>query len=69
MISTMSSNYMSYLGSGNIPKPMGTAFPRVVPYRVFQTEDRAVAIAVGSERLWSAFCGAIERPDLERSPE
>ena len=37
MISTMSSNYMSYLGSGNVPKPMGTAFPTVVPYRVFPT--------------------------------
>lgn len=66
MISTMSSNYMSYLGSGDVPTPMGTAFPTVVPYRVFHTKDRAVAIAVGSEKLWSAFCRAIERPDLER---
>jgi formyl-CoA transferase/CoA:oxalate CoA-transferase len=65
MISTMSSNYTTYLGSGEIPKPMGTAFPTVVPYRVFQTQDRAVAIAVGSEKLWSAFCRVIERPDLD----
>ena len=69
MISTMSSNYMSYLGSGNVPKPMGTAFPTVVPYRVFQTRDRAIAIAVGSERLWSSFCRAIGRPDLEKHPD
>jgi len=69
MISTMSSNYMSYLGSGIVPKPMGTAFPTVVPYRVFQTKDRAVAVAVGSEKLWSAFCRAIERPDLEWRPD
>ena len=69
MISTMSSNYMSYLGSGDVPSPMGTAFPTVVPYRVFHTKDRAVAIAVGSEKLWSAFCRAIERPDLERHPD
>jgi len=68
MISTMSSNYMGYLGSGDVPAPMGTAFPTVVPYRVFDTKDRAVAIAVGSEKLWSTFCGAIERPDLERHP-
>src|SRR5437773_6551263 len=27
MISTMSSNYMSYLGSNVIPQPMGTSFP------------------------------------------
>jgi formyl-CoA transferase/CoA:oxalate CoA-transferase len=69
MISTMSSNYMTYLGSGEVPKPMGTAFPTVVPYRVFQTLDREVAIAVGSEKLWAAFCRVIERPDLERHPD
>ena len=68
MISTMSSNYMSYLGSGIVPKPMGTSFPTVVPYRVYQASDREVAIAVGSERLWSIFCGTIERADLEKHP-
>lgn len=69
MISTMSSNYMSYLGSGNVPKPMGTSFPTVVPYRVYQASDREVAIAVGSERLWSIFCATIERPELEKNPD
>jgi crotonobetainyl-CoA:carnitine CoA-transferase CaiB-like acyl-CoA transferase len=69
MISTMSSNYMTYLGSNVIPRPMGTSFPTVVPYRVFHASDREFAIAVGSERLWSAFCRAIERPDLEKHPD
>jgi len=69
MISTMSSNYMSYLGSGIVPRPMGTAFPTVVPYRVFHTMDREIAIAVGSEKLWHAFCIAIGRPDLELHPD
>jgi crotonobetainyl-CoA:carnitine CoA-transferase CaiB-like acyl-CoA transferase len=40
-----------------------------VPYRVYQAKDRAVAVAVGSERLWSAFCRAIERPELEKHPD
>jgi len=69
MISTMTSNYMSFLGSGVVPQPMGTAFPTVVPYRVFQSSDRPLAIAVGSEKLWSAFCRALERPDLESHPD
>ena len=68
MISTMSSNYMSYLGSGIVPKPMGTSFPTVVPYRVYQASDREVAIAVGSERLWAIFCATIERPELAQAP-
>lgn len=66
MISTMSSNYMSFLGSQIVPRPMGTSFPTVVPYRVYRASDRELAIAVGSERLWSAFCGAIGRPELEK---
>jgi len=69
MISTMSSNYSSYLGSGQVPRPMGTAFPTVVPYRVFHAKDRPMAIAVGSEKLWSAFCRALGRPDLEKHPD
>ena len=68
MISTMSSNYASYLGSGIVPKPMGTAFATVVPYRVFETQDRSIAIAVGSKKLWAAFCRAIAKPELESDP-
>ena len=69
IISTMSSNYMAYLGSGVLPQPMGTSFPTVVPYQVFHTKDRALAIAVGSDKLWSVFCRAIGRPELEKHPD
>ena len=69
MISAMTSNYMSFLGSGIVPRPLGTAFPTVVPYRVFEAQDRAFSIAVGSEKLWSAFCRAIDRADLETHPD
>jgi crotonobetainyl-CoA:carnitine CoA-transferase CaiB-like acyl-CoA transferase len=69
MISTMSSNYMSFLGSNIVPKPMGTSFPTVVPYRVFRASDRELAIAVGSEKLWAAFCGTLERHDLVMHPD
>ena len=69
MISTMSSNYMSLLGSNVVPVPMGTSFPTIVPYRCYRASDREVAIAIGSEKLWSAFCEALERPDLQRHPD
>jgi crotonobetainyl-CoA:carnitine CoA-transferase CaiB-like acyl-CoA transferase len=69
MISAMSSNYMSFLGSGIVPRPLGSAFPTVVPYRVFQAKDRSFSISIGSERLWSVFCRVIERPDLEAHPD
>jgi crotonobetainyl-CoA:carnitine CoA-transferase CaiB-like acyl-CoA transferase len=64
MISAMSSNYMAYLGSGRVPHPMGSAFPTVVPYRVFHASDRVFSLAVGSEKLWLQFCAAIGHPEL-----
>ena len=41
----------------------------MVPYCAFHTKDRDISIAVGSEKLWSAFCKVIERPDLEKHPD
>ncbi len=69
MISTMSSNYMSYLGSGIVPKPMGTSFPTMVPYRVYQASDREVAIAVGASDCGRFFVRRLSEPDLEKHPD
>jgi formyl-CoA transferase/CoA:oxalate CoA-transferase len=52
-----------------VPVTMGTSFPTIVPYRCYRASDREVAIAVGSEKLWSAFCEALGRPDLEKHPD
>jgi formyl-CoA transferase/CoA:oxalate CoA-transferase len=68
MISTMSSNYSSFLGSMVVPGPMGTAFPTVVPYKVYRGSDREFALAVGSEKLWAAFCGVLKSPEIEGDP-
>jgi crotonobetainyl-CoA:carnitine CoA-transferase CaiB-like acyl-CoA transferase len=69
MISAMSSNYMSYLGSNKVPAPLGASFATVVPYTVFKAQDRAFSIAVGSEKLWSTFCDAIAQPALKNHPD
>jgi formyl-CoA transferase/CoA:oxalate CoA-transferase len=69
MISAMSSNYATFLGSGKVPRPMGNAFLTVVPYACFAASDGTFSIAVGSEKLWSAFCAVIGRPELETHPE
>jgi formyl-CoA transferase/CoA:oxalate CoA-transferase len=68
MISAMSSNFASFLGSGVDPRPMGTAFSTIVPYRVYQGRDRGFAIAIGSEKLWATFCAAIDRPEWTADP-
>ena len=68
MISAMSSNYMSYLGSNSVPVPLGSSFGTVVPYTVFAAQDRAFSIAVGSEKLWATFCESIHHPELTNHP-
>ncbi len=68
MISAMSSNYMTYLGSGAVPGPLGTGFKTVVPYQTFHTDEGHLGIAVGSEKLWEVFCRAIGREDLTAHP-
>ena len=69
MISAMTSNFANYLGSGHNPRPLGTAFASVVPYRTFPTADREIAVAAGSERLWASLCDAIGRPGLASHPD
>jgi crotonobetainyl-CoA:carnitine CoA-transferase CaiB-like acyl-CoA transferase len=70
LISTMSSNYMTFLGSGVAPVPLGTGFATVAPYRVFTGRDgRGFALAAGSEKLWVAMCAAIGQPGLATRPE
>jgi crotonobetainyl-CoA:carnitine CoA-transferase CaiB-like acyl-CoA transferase len=69
MISAMTSNYMTFLGSGSIPVPLGTGFPTLAPYRTYRAQDRSVGVAVGSEKLWAGFCKAIGRMDLFAHPD
>jgi crotonobetainyl-CoA:carnitine CoA-transferase CaiB-like acyl-CoA transferase len=69
MISAMSSNYAYFLGSDVIPKPWGTSFATIVPYRGFPTQDGEIVIAVASQKLWQEFCLAMGRPELASDPD
>ncbi len=54
----------SYCASGNVPKPMGTAYKALLPYQTFRTKSGDLAIAVGSDKLWKGFCPAIGHAEL-----
>ncbi len=69
MLSAMASNFANLMGSGEPPKPMGTAFPTIVPYRGFRAADREVVIAVATDKLWAAFCPAIGKPEWRNQPD
>ena len=65
LLSTMISNYC---GTGEVPRPMGTAYKALLPYQTFQTKTRDLALAVGSEKLWKVFCPVIGCPELADDP-
>ena len=51
--------------NGEIPKPLGSAHPTIVPFQSFPTKDDShVIIALGNDTLWKSFCKLIGREDL-----
>ncbi len=59
----MASNFANFLGSGVSPRPLGTAFSTIVPYKAFPAKDREMVIAAASEKLWQGFCEAVGKPE------
>jgi len=58
----------SYCANGTIPGPLGTAYRAVLPYQTFRTKTGDLALAVGSDKLWKAFCPAIGCDDMADDP-
>jgi crotonobetainyl-CoA:carnitine CoA-transferase CaiB-like acyl-CoA transferase len=52
------------LVTGEEPARWGNAHPNLVPYQLFEAEDRPFILAVGNDAQWVACCRAIERADL-----
>jgi crotonobetainyl-CoA:carnitine CoA-transferase CaiB-like acyl-CoA transferase len=51
--------------AGESPSRMGTKDPVLAPYQTFTTADGYINVAALNQKLWSALCVAIDRPDLE----
>ncbi|KPJ59253.1 MAG: formyl-CoA transferase [Deltaproteobacteria bacterium DG_8] len=49
----------AYFASGEIPHPVGSGHPVIVPYQAFKTKDVYINIAVGNDQLWEKFCKAV----------
>lgn len=56
--------FAEYFATGQIPTPMGSARPNLVPDQAFATADGYINVTVPHERFWEKFCHAIQRPDL-----
>ena len=58
----------SLLNGGENPGRVGNAHPNIVPYQVFRAKDKYLILAVGSEKLWQAFCDALGFAHLKEDP-
>jgi formyl-CoA transferase/CoA:oxalate CoA-transferase len=58
----------NYFANGELPKPMGTAYPVVVPYQTFQTSTRDLALAIAGQKLWKILCPVIGASELTDDP-
>lgn len=52
----------AYVGAGVVPRAMGNAHPSIAPYEVFDTADRALALAVGND---AQFRNCVARMGLD----
>jgi len=60
-----------YTVAGEVPRTAGAHHPSICPYGLFHAADGMVQIAVGSDRLWSAFATefGIDRPQWQRNAD
>ncbi len=58
----------NFLVSGQPPKRYGNAHPNIVPYQVFQAQDRPLALAVVNQRQFRRFCELAGAPELAADP-
>jgi formyl-CoA transferase/CoA:oxalate CoA-transferase len=57
-----------FWADGRVPGRVGSGHASVVPYQAFATRDGFLVVAVFSDKFWSGFCRAIERPELIGDP-
>jgi formyl-CoA transferase/CoA:oxalate CoA-transferase len=59
---------LGYLGSGQVPGPMGSGTAIVAPYSAFPTADGWLMIAAGTDARFDRLCRVLGRPDLAADP-
>jgi crotonobetainyl-CoA:carnitine CoA-transferase CaiB-like acyl-CoA transferase len=58
----------AFVADGLVPGPLGTAYGALLPYQTFRTKTRDIAVGVGSDKLWRAFCPLVGLDALADDP-
>lgn len=57
-----------FWATGLSPKPLGSANRMSAPYQAFEASDGSFVVGAANQKLWQAFVGVIERPELLTDP-
>ena len=68
LLSALVNQASGYLGAGVVPGILGNAHPSIAPYEVFETADRPLVIAVGTDAQFLTFATALGVPHLAEDP-
>lgn len=64
LFAMMPSEVVAYTKLGDIAHSSGNIDPAAAPFGALKTKDGAVIVAVLGDKLWQAFCKAIDRIDM-----
>ncbi|SEA84861.1 CaiB/BaiF CoA transferase family protein [Leifsonia sp. 21MFCrub1.1] len=64
LLAALTNQASGTLATGRSPARLGNAHPSIAPYELFRAADREFVVAVGNDRQFSAFAGALGRPLL-----
>ena len=67
-VAVLANQALNYLVGGQAPGRHGNAHPNIVPYQTFATADGHLALAVGNDRQFAAFCRIAGLPSLAADP-
>ena len=67
-VACLANQALSYLTTGNAPRPLGNEHPSIVPYQDFPTRDGQMLLAIGNDDQFSSFCAAAGEPSLADDP-
>jgi crotonobetainyl-CoA:carnitine CoA-transferase CaiB-like acyl-CoA transferase len=57
-----------YWGTGNSPRPLGTANRMSAPYQAVRASDTYFVFGAANQKLWLSFLEVIDRPELNEDP-
>jgi len=67
-VSALANIGSNYLVAGQEASRWGTAHESIIPYQVFPTKDRPIAIAVANDKLWVNFCKLLGQAEWIADP-